>query len=332
MRKILSILSLLLLIGGLGVWGEYKKALVAPVVIGETKLVEIKRGDSFNTISDKLVAQGVLIKPLWFKVIAYQTKLINKLKAGEFELKAGLTATEVLNTFVKGKTHQYLITFPEGWSFKQILMEIQHNPYLKKTLKDVDFQTIMAKLASDYNHPEGLFFPDTYFFDKNTTDFSILQRAYKKMQVVLHAEWLNKEHNLPIENAYQALILASIIEKETGAAVERGQISGVFTRRLRKGMLLQTDPTVIYGMGDSYDGNIRYKDLRERTAYNTYVIKGLPPTPIAMPGKAAIYAALHPVKGETLYFVAKGKGRGTHVFSATLREHNNAVNKYQRHL
>jgi UPF0755 protein len=148
------------------------------------------------------------------------------------------------------------------------------------------------------------------------------------MQLVLDAEWKGKEEGLPITSAYQALILASIVEKETGAAQEREQISGVFTRRLRKGMLLQTDPTVIYGMGDEYKGNIRYKDLRKPTAYNTYVIKGLPPTPIAMPGKAAIYAALHPAKGKSIFFVARGDG--THVFSETLRQHNNAVNKYQR--
>ena len=328
--KISAIFLLLLSLGLAYLWSEYNDALTATVVFDKTKLIEIEKGDSFNKITKKLVDQQIAVNPLWFKVIAYKSKVSHKLKAGEYELKTGLTMPEILALFVAGKSKQYSITFPEGWSFKQLLQELEKSPYLDKTLGDIDYQTIMARLNSDYKHPEGLFFPDTYFFDKNASDFSILKKAYIKMQRVLKAEWDAKETNLPLKNAYQALILASIIEKETGAAIERPQIAGVFTRRLRKGMLLQTDPTVIYGMGDNYKGNIRYKDLRQATPYNTYVISGLPPTPIAMPGKAAIHAALHPAKGKTLYFVAKGKGAGLHYFSATLREHNNAVNKYQR--
>ncbi len=330
LAKILTGMVLLMGIVAFFLWSEYKLALTTPVVIGQAQLVEIEKGDSFRKITKKLLKQNIAIKPKWFKLIAYKDKVSHKLKAGEYELKPGLTMPEILAIFVAGKSRQYSITFPEGWSFKQLLQEIQDNPYLKKTLGAMDFQSIMAKLDSNYKHPEGLFFPDTYFFEKSTTDFSILKTAHNKMQLILEEEWKNKEKDLPLENAYQALILASIIEKETGAAVERPQIAGVFTRRLRKGMLLQTDPTVIYGMGESYKGNIRYKDLRRPTAYNTYVIKGLPPTPIAMPGRAAINAAVHPAKGKSLYFVAKGDGVGTHVFSATLREHNNAVNKYQR--
>jgi len=328
--RALSVLILLVTVSSVWLWTEYTQALSMPVVIEQSEIVEIQKGDSFNKITAKLVAQGIQIKPLWFKVLAYKDKLTNKLKAGEYELKPGLTMPEVLAVFVNGKARQYSITFPEGWSFKQILQEISKNPYLKKTIGSMSYQDIMVKLGSEYSHPEGLFFPDTYFFDKNATDISILKTAYQKMQLTLQSEWLKKEHNLPIDTSYQALILASIVEKETGAAIERPQIAGVFTRRLRKGMLLQTDPTVIYGMGERYKGNIRRKDLRQATAYNTYVIKGLPPTPIAMPGKEAIHAVLHPQQGKSLYFVAKGKGTGTHVFSATLREHNNAVNKYQK--
>jgi len=328
--KVFSVLVILFGLATAWLWTEYNQALTMPVVSGQAKIIEIKKGDSFKRITSKLVEQQIAIDPLWFKLIAYKDKVTNKLKAGEYELKVGLTMPEILAVFVKGKARQYSITFPEGWSFKQILAEIQNNPYLDNTLGAMDFQDIMAKLDSDYKHPEGLFFPDTYFFDKNTADITLLKIAHDKMKLVLQQEWENKEAGLPLENAYQALILASIVEKETGAAVERAQIAGVFTRRLRKGMLLQTDPTVIYGMGERYKGNIRYKDLRQRTAYNTYVIRGLPPTPIAMPGQHAIHAALHPAKGKTLYFVAKGNGAGTHVFSATLREHNNAVNKYQR--
>jgi UPF0755 protein len=328
--KIIAVILLFSTLSFAWLWNEYNSALTASVVLERSHVIEINKGDSFQKITGKLVAEGIAIKPLWFKLIAYQKKVANKLKAGEYVLKQGLTMPEVLAVFVAGKTRQYSITFPEGWSFKQMLAEIQKNPHLEKTLGTMDYRSIMAKVGSEYKHPEGLFFPDTYFFDKKTTDIALLKMAHDKMKLILQAEWENKEQKLPLETSYQALILASIVEKETGAASERAQISGVFTRRLNKGMLLQTDPTVIYGMGDRYKGNIRYKDLRQATAYNTYVIKGLPPTPIAMPGQLAIQAALHPKEGESLYFVAKGNGEGTHVFSATLREHNNAVNKYQR--
>ena len=326
--KIFSVLLILLSAALFFLWNGYNHALTDPVIFDQDKVVEIKKGDNFNKITNKLIEQDIAIQPFWFRFIAYQGKVANKLKAGEYVLSAGLTMPDILAKLVEGKSLQYSITFPEGWSFKQVLQEIQKKPYITKTLDIGDFKGIMSQLKSEYTHPEGLFFPDTYFFEKNATDLSLLKKSYAKMQLVLEAEWKVKEEGLPIKSAYQALILASIIEKETGAAKERPQIAGVFTRRLRKGMLLQTDPTVIYGMGDEYKGNIRYKDLRKPTPYNTYVIKGLPPTPIAMPGKAAIHAALHPMKGKSIFFVARGDG--THVFSETLREHNNAVNKYQR--
>ncbi len=326
--KVTAVFLLLVSITLVWLWNEYNSALTTSVVLEKSHVIEINKGDSFQRITHKLLAQQIAIKPLWFKLIAYEKKITHKLKAGEYELKQGLTMPEVLAVFVAGKSRQYSITFPEGWRFKQILQEIQSNPHIDKTLDSTDYQSIMAKLGGNHDYPEGLFFPDTYFFDKNTTDLALLKTAYNKMQLILNKAWKNKADDLPLENAYQALILASIVEKETGVAVERPQIAGVFTRRLKKGMLLQTDPTVIYGMGEHYKGNIRYKDLRQSTPYNTYVIKGLPPTPIAMPGEQAIHAVLHPAKGETLYFVARGDGR--HVFSATLRAHNNAVNKFQR--
>jgi UPF0755 protein len=188
---------------------------------------------------------------------------------------------------------------------------------------------IMEKLKADKNYPEGLFFPDTYYFARNASDFSILKKSYQKMQQVLDEEWQHKAQDLAVQDKYQALILASIVEKETAAPQERPLIAGVFTQRLKIGMMLQTDPTVIYGMGDSYRGNITRQDLHTPTPYNTYTIKGLPPTPIAMPGKEAIQAALHPTKTDKLYFVAHGHD-GTHVFSATLKAHNDAVQQYIR--
>jgi UPF0755 protein len=307
----------------------YQNALKAPAVIGEPVTIEIIKGDSFKQVIHKLRDQHLFMKPLWFKVIALQTQAVKKIKPGEYELATGSTISDILALLVSGKAKQYSITFPEGRNFKEMLQTIEKNPHLEHTLQGVSNDALMAKLGATEKHPEGLFFPDTYFFEKHTTDVALLKRAYDKMQLVLQQEWFNKAEHLPFNTPYQALILASIVEKETAAKAERTLIAGVFSRRLTQGMMLQTDPTVIYGMGDSYQGNIRSQDLHTETPYNTYKIKGLPPTPIAMPGRAAIYAALHPDQSKnSIYFVSRGDG--THVFSATLGEHNQAVNKFQR--
>lgn len=308
---------------------DYQTAILETVVHKPT-IIEIKRGDSVNSLIKQLTIKGVAIKSFWFKVHAYQREETNKLKIGEYSLNPGLTASEILTLIVSGKTRQYSITFPEGWNFKEILDRIQTNKHLihKLNYQDLDNAELMNSLGSDITFPEGLFFPDTYYFDKSMTDVSLLQRAYDKMKQVLTMEWAKREVGIPLKTPYEALILASIVEKETGIVSERPVIAGVFVRRLQKDMLLQTDPTVIYGMGESFKGNIRRKDLRTRTEYNTYVIKGLPPTPIAMPGQKAIHAVLHPEKGNSLYFVSKGDG--SHVFSKSLKDHNRAVNKFQR--
>jgi len=324
------IVCVLLIIGVAGglVWNNYQSALNTPAVIGSSIVIEINKGDSFNQITDKLLAQNVNLKPFWFKILAVQEKAVNKLKTGEYELVPGLTLPEILALFVQGKTRQYAITFPEGWNFKEILQQVENNPNLEHTLHDVDNEALMSQLGADIKHPEGVFFPDTYFFEKHTSDVALLKRAYDKMQLVLKQEWQHKVEILPFKTPYEALILASIVEKETGVVAERPLIAGVFIRRLQTGMMLQTDPTVIYGMGENYQGNIGYKDLKTATPYNTYVIRGLPPTPIAMPGRDAIYAVLHPDNSNTLYFVARGDG--THEFSATLKDHNLAVDSFQR--
>ncbi|TAN71006.1 MAG: endolytic transglycosylase MltG [Methylobacter sp.] len=330
-NKVIGFTLLVLCFAGGWLLMDYQSALHQPALVDKTVYIEIEKGDSLDRIIDKLIGQGLAVKPFWFKVIAFQENALKKLKTGEYELTSGLTAPQILSLFVQGKTKQHVITFPEGWSFKDVLHEIELNPNLEHTLNGVDFSNIMAKFKSGpsaFAWPEGLFFPDTYFFEKHTSDLSLLQRAYDKMQQVLQQEWLNKAEGLPYKSPYEALILASIVEKETGAAAERPQIAGVFIRRLEKNMLLQTDPTVIYGMGDRYQGDIKYQDLTTATPYNTYVINGLPPTPIAMPGRDALYAVLHPDQGDSLYFVARGDG--THVFSATLKEHNLAVDKFQR--
>jgi UPF0755 protein len=315
-------------IGG-WIWMDYESAISNPTVFDKPVTFEIEKGDSLPKITEKLVAQNVHIKPFWFKFLAKRNDANKKIKSGEYELSANITIPEIVALFVSGKVKQHAITFPEGWNFKQLRQELDKNPYLEHTLQNVPFEQIPTKLGILQNHPEGLFFPDTYFFQKHTSDAAILKRAYSKMQVVLAEEWQKKADNLPLTTPYQALILASIIEKETAAPFERPQIAGVFSRRLQQNMMLQTDPTVIYGMGDSYQGDIKKSDLQTPTSYNTYTFQGLPPTPIAMAGREAIHAALHPDSGEAIFFVAKGDG--THVFSATLDAHNAAVETYQRH-
>ena len=326
--KIIVCVLLALIVACGWAWRDFQSALHTPAVVGNPVVIEIDKGDSFNQITDKLLAQNVDFKPVWFKVVAVQEKAVKKLKTGEYELAPGLTLPEILSLFVQGKTKQYAITFPEGWSFKEVLQEVENNPNLEHTLHNADFEVLMPRLGADIKHPEGMFFPDTYFFEKHTSDVALLKRAYDKMQLVLQQEWQHKAGALPFKKPYEALILASIVEKETGVVAERPLIAGVFIRRLQAGILLQTDPTVIYGMGENYQGNIGSKDLKTATPYNTYVIRGLQPTPIAMPGRDAIYAVLHPDNSNSLYFVARGDG--THQFSDTLKDHNLAVDSFQR--
>jgi UPF0755 protein len=333
LKKILVAAALALFVSGFGLsiwlWQSYDSALQNPVS-NNPITIEIAKGDSFKQITDKLITANLDINPFWFKVLALQNGSMTKIKTGEYSLEAGLTMPGILALFVLGKTKQYSITFAEGLSFKQMREKLAADPNVEHTLDAVDAETLMTSLNADVKHPEGAFFPDTYFFEKHTTDAALLKRAYSKMQAIIQQEWSVKADNLPIKTPYEALILASIVEKETAAKAERPQIAGVFTRRLQHNMLLQTDPTVIYGMGDSYKGNITSTDLQTATPYNTYKIRGLPPTPIAMPGHDAIKAVLHPAPGDTLYFVARGDG--THVFSSTLKEHNAAVDRYQRNL
>ncbi len=328
---ILRIIAVILLVSGAllsWAWMDYNAFVSQPIVTRQSVLIDIKKGSSFGRIVKILQAQQLSVNKYWFKLFAYQEGLINQLKAGEYELPVDMTPKAFLLLLSQGKVRQHTITFPEGWNFKEIRQAIASNTLIKQTLTELSDIEILGKMGVKQTHPEGLFFPDSYQFEKNTSDIAILQRAYQKMQNVLATQWAQKSEDLPLENAYQALILASIVEKETGVPAERPIIAGVFIRRLKIGMRLQTDPTVIYGMGENYQGNIRKKDLREMTAYNTYRIKGLPPTPIAMPGELAIHAVLHPAQGKSLYFVAKGDG--SHIFSATLTAHNKAVNYYQR--
>jgi len=271
--------------------------------------------------------QKIINDPWLFILLAKVKGVETRVRAGEYQIETGMTADELLEKFIQGSALQYSFTVIEGWSFRQMLAAIAEDPVIEHTLEGKSNQEIMTLVGYPEQHPEGMFFPDTYRFPKGTSDVDFLRRAYQVMQKHLTREWNQRDSDLPLESSYEALILASIIEKETGAGFERPLISGVFIQRLKKNMRLQTDPTIIYGLGEKFDGDIRFRDLKKDTPYNTYLHAGLTPTPIALPGLEAIHAALHPAKTEALYFVSKGDG--THHFSATLDEHNTAVRRYQ---
>jgi UPF0755 protein len=296
-------------------------------VTSAEQIVVIKPNSGLSSIANQLAAQGVIQHALPFILLARSLNKQSLLQAGEYTFDAQVTPFEVLLALNQGRTAKGTITFIEGKTFKDMRVKLQNNSAVENTINNLSDAEVMQLIGAKYQHPEGLFFPDTYHFNKGTKDIVILKNAYSAMIQKLETAWENRADHLPYENSYQALIMASIIEKETGKASERPTIAGVFVNRLRMGMLLQTDPTVIYGMGDAFDGNIRRKDLRTDTNYNTYTRAGLPPTPIAMPSMAAIEAALHPEKTKALYFV--GKGDGSHAFSDSLVQHNRAVAKYQ---
>ena len=328
-RVLLALLLGLATLAG-GVWLDYQRFRATPVRMSEPTLVfEVERGSGLRQVAAALTAQRLIRHPYYLLLLAYQRGDGARLKAGEFELTQGMVPGEVLDLLVSGRVIQYPVTLVEGWTFRQAVAAILANGRFGTDLAGRSDESLMAALGHPGEHPEGRFFPDTYSFPRRTTGLEVLRRARDRMDAVLAQEWQGRAPGLPLKTPYEALILASIIEKETGLAAERPVIGGVFVRRLRAGMRLQTDPTVIYGLGARFDGNIRRADLREETPYNTYVIAGLPPTPIALPGRAAIAAALHPADGDSLYFVARGDGG--HVFSATLEQHNRAVGEYQLH-
>jgi UPF0755 protein len=287
----------------------------------------IRSGSNIKSIAQDLSMQNIINDPWLFILLAKVKGVETRVRAGEYQIESGMTADDLLEKFTQGSAIQYSFTVIEGWSFRQMLVAIAEDPVIEHTLQGKSNQEIMALIGHPELHPEGMFFPDTYRFPKGTSDLDFLQRAFQVMQNHLTREWNQRDEDLPLKSEYEALILASIIEKETGAGFERPLISGVFIRRLKKNMRLQTDPTIIYGLGEEFDGDIRFRDLKKDTPYNTYLHAGLTPTPIALPGLEAIRAALHPAKTDALYFVSKGDG--THQFSATLDEHNTAVKRYQ---
>jgi UPF0755 protein len=324
--KIIIIIFLASLLTLAFIMHTFNNWLNQPLALTEEKIVRISTGDTLSKLSYRLEKDNVLTNPRWLILYARLTDQTG-LEVGEYKLPAQTTPKLLLETLRDGEVISYTVTLVEGKTFKDFMHVLSEQEQLKHSLKDKSFDEIKALLKLTIDHPEGWFYPDTYKYIAGSSDADILLRAHNKMQSVLDAEWAQRAKDLPYKNAYEALIMASIIEKETGVAFERPEIAGVFVRRLNKGMRLQTDPTIIYGLGDSYTGNIRRKHLTQKTPYNTYVINGLPPTPIAMPASAAINAALNPADGKTLFFVAKGDG--SHQFSETLAQHNKAVQEYQ---
>ena len=302
---------------------DRKNTLTKPIVL------QLEHGDSLRTIGNKLVKLNLLENPAHFVWWVRLHGEARHLQAGNYEIVPGETLAHLMTDMVSGKVQQFPLTVVEGWTFKQMMNLINDDPHIQHTVKGLDDAAIMTAIGHTGEHPEGRFFPDTYHVHMKEKDVELLKRAYDRMKQTLDALWPAREPGLPYKTAYQALIMASIVEKETAVSDERSLIAGVFVNRLRMGMRLQTDPSVIYGMGDKYDGDIRFRDLRTDTPYNTYTRKGLPPTPIAMPGHASIVAALHPAVTEYLYFVAHGDGSGRHIFSRTLAEHEKMVKLHQ---
>ena len=288
----------------------------------------IKAGSSLKNATRQIVDSGVELNAWQFNVLGRLLGKASTIKAGSYEVGRGITPLALLNKLTAGEVTQTELVFIEGWTFRQMRAALDADADVRHDSAALSDEEIMARLGAAGRSPEGLFFPDTYMFGKGTSDLDILRRAYKTMERKLQAAWQRRAPDLPYRSPYEALIMASVIEKETGQATDRALVSGVFVNRLRIGMMLQTDPSVIYGLGEKFDGNLRKKDLRTDTPHNTYTRPGLPPTPIAMPGEAALQAALNPAHTKALYFVARGDG--TSEFSRTLAEHERAVAKYQR--
>ncbi|MDR1310471.1 MAG: endolytic transglycosylase MltG [Burkholderiaceae bacterium] len=294
---------------------------------GTPFLVEIKPG-SLASVIRQINQQGVSVNAPLFKALVLLSGDGKRLKSGFYEVTAGETPRTLLDKLAKGAFKQEALTIVEGWTFRQMRSAINAHPGLRHDTKDMTDAALIEKLGIDAKSGEGLFFPSTYLFGWGSSDMQIYRQAHKEMRSRLDARWNARAPGLPYKEPYEALVMASIVEKETGQPADRGKVSAVFVNRLRQGMRLQTDPTVIYGMGENFDGNIRKKDLLTDTPYNTYTRGGLPPTPIALPGEASIKAALNPDDTRALYFVARWDGSSE--FSETLSDHNRAVDKYQR--
>lgn len=325
MRRLFTLVILLALLATAGAGYYVYRTLPLPATPFEFSL---KQGSSLKGMARDMQQAGLLEQDWAFVWLARLSGKSGQLKAGKYALKQPVTPLELLDILDKGLVVQGQVSVIEGWTFRQLRAALDASPDVAHDTLSLSDAEILRRIGATEDHPEGLFFPDTYNFSSGSSDLTIFKSAYQAMQRNLGEAWAGRDADLPLQTPYQALILASIVEKETGTPGDRAMIAGVFVNRLRMGMLLQTDPTVIYGMGEQFDGNLRKRDLLADTAYNTYTRGGLPPTPIALPGMAALLATLHPAKTDALYFVARGDGSSQ--FSASLAEHNRAVGRYQK--
>ena len=328
MKQLLFIPVMLSALGGWWLYQDMQTRLVAPLRLDQPELFAIEPGMSLLAVADELAQRGWFDYPLYLQLEGKLRGVDGLVKAGQYQVEPGSTARSLLDMIVAGKVARHALTIPEGWTFQQIMTALHEHPHVSRLLSSTDPEQVMAQIGYPGYAAEGRFFPDTYYFPSGSTDIDFLRRAFRQMESVLNEEWETRRAGLPYQSPYQALVMASLIEKETAAADEREQIAGVFIRRLERNMKLQTDPTVIYALGNNFDGDITRKDLGIDSPFNTYRHKGLPPTPIAAAGRASIRAALQPGAGEDLYFVATGEN-GRHYFSRSLAEHNRAVAKYQ---
>jgi UPF0755 protein len=332
--RVLFLLLVAVFAGAAFAWFDYQRFTHAPLPIaGADVTIDVARGASYPLIVAQLrregIAGGGFRDGLYWRALGRELGVAGHLHAGEYALVAGITPRDLLQKMAAGDVVQHRFTIVDGWTFKQLRLALAGEAGLQQTLPGIGDEEIARRVGIDDGHPEGWFLPETYAWIKGESDFDVLKRAHAAMQKTLDKLWPARAGDTGLDTPYQALVLASIVEKETAQPKERPLIAGVFARRLKFHMRLQTDPTVIYGMGESYAGNIRRGDLDTDTPYNTYTRDGLPPTPIALPGAVAIEAALHPTPGDALYFVARGDG--SHEFTPTLDEHNRAVQKYQLH-
>jgi UPF0755 protein len=331
---VLALLLLTLIVIATGVLGVvayqrflgFADAAIAGIEPGDS--VMVAPGDSLPKVLRKLGELGIETRDLEWRALAKQMGAAGKIQIGEYALEPGMTPRDLLSRMRDGKVMNYRFTIVEGWNIRELRAALAKATPLKQTAADLDNAALMRALGLGAQHPEGRFLPETYLYTRNDSDLDVLKRAATAMEQALTEAWDGRDKDLPLKTPYEMLILASIVEKETGIASERPQIAGLFLRRLKVPMRLETDPTVIYGMGSAYTGNIRRTDLRTDTPYNTYTRDGLPPTPIAMPGRDALQATAHPAPGDALFFVAVGDGSGRHVFSKTYAEHQVAVVEY----
>jgi len=338
MKRIFNGLLLLVGIGLAGMiacaaWLAWYASAAVPLKLNPQGVVDfdIRPGLGLKAAAREMERAGIEISPDRFGLLGRLTGRDRAIQAGSYEVGPGVTAWQLLEKLTAGDVTQAAITIVEGRSFREMRQLIDAHPDLRHDTAGWTDAEILQRIGAEVDHPEGWFFPDTYLFAKQSSDLTIYRRSHEAMRRRLAAAWENRDPSVPYQDMREALIMASIVEKETGLPADRGKVASVFVNRLRIGMRLQTDPTVIYGMGEKFDGNLRRRDLETDTIYNTYTRAGLPPTPIALPGMAAIEATLNPPQTDYFYFVAERRdGRGASVFSRTLEEHNRAVNKYQR--